>query len=292
MKKNILVTGGSGFLGSHLCDELTNLGHNVFIFDKNISPYLQKSQVMINGDFNSLDLLNRYLPKIDTVFHFAAHSNLDESTKSPKKFLYDNIFSTSELLNKINKYKNIKHFIYASTLYVSSEKGSFYRVSKHSSELIIEEYSRAFGLNYSILRFGTVYGTRSNNENSLYRTLYQAYKKNKISIPGSGEEIREFIHVKDAINATIMTMNKKYYNQNLLITGLNRFSLKELSEIIKEIFNNKIKIKFVKARKSHYKFTPFSLNRIKNKKIILDSYYDLSEGIIEIVEEIENSIEK
>ena len=56
MKKKILVTGGSGFLGSHLCDELTNLGHYVFIFDKKKSPYLQKNQVMINGDFNNLDL--------------------------------------------------------------------------------------------------------------------------------------------------------------------------------------------------------------------------------------------
>lgn len=288
MKKNILVTGGSGFLGSHLCDELTKLGHKVIIFDKKVSPYLKKNQIMVKGDFYNLNRLDKYLKKINVVFHFAAQSNLDKSIKNPNDFLHDNIFSTSSLLNKIYKFKNIKQFVFASTLYVSSNKGAFYRVSKHASELIIEEYNKLFGLNYSILRFGTVYGTRANEENSIYRTLVQAIKNQKISIPGTGEEIREFIHVKDAIKATIQIMQNKYYNQNLLITGLNRISLNELSKIINEIFNHSLKIKFTKPSKSHYKFTPFSLNKVKNKKIVLDSYYDLSEGIIEIVNDIEN----
>ena len=288
MKKNILVTGGSGFLGSHLCDELSNLGHKVIIFDKMISPYLKKNQTMIKGDFENLNVLNKYLKKINVVFHFAAQSNLGQSKSNPAKFLNNNIIATSKLLDKLTKYKNIKHFIFASTLYVSSDKGSFYRVSKHSCELIIEEYKRNFGLNYTMLRFGTVYGTRANSENSIKRTLLEAVTKNRISIPGTGEETREFIYVKDAVNASIKAMNSKYYNENLLVTGLNRITLKELSKIINEIFNNKLKMKFISPRNSHYKFTPYTFFKNKNKKIILEYYHELSEGILEIIDEIEN----
>ena len=79
-----------------------------------------------------------------------------------------------------------------------------------------------------------------------------------------------------------MAINKKYYGENLLITGLNRMKISELMAIIKEIFNNKINIKYIGGKESHYKFTPYTFKNKPNKKIILDSYNDLGEGLIEI----------
>ena len=288
MKKKILITGGSGFLGSHLADYLVELGHEVFIYDKNKSKYLNSSQKMIVGTFDDINKLKKLLKNIDIIYHFAASSELDLSAKEPIKILENNLLGTARLLEAVKNSKNVEHFIFASTVYVSSNKGSIYRVSKHACEMLIEEYHKSFNINYTILRFGTIFGTRATGDNSVMRSLKQAYENKKIMLQGDGEEIREFIHVIDAAKAAAMVMNKKYYGENLLITGLNRMKISELMSIIKEIFNNKISIKYIGGKKGHYKFTPHTFKSKSNKKILLDSYHDIGEGLIEILNEFES----
>ena len=288
MKKKILITGGSGFLGSHLADYLVELGHEVFIYDKNKSKYLNSSQKMIVGTLDDTNKLKKLLKNIDIIYHFAASAELNLSVKEPIKILENNFLGTARLLEAVKNSKNVEHFIFASTVYVSSNKGSIYRVSKHACEMLIEEYHKSFNINYTILRFGTIFGTRATGDNSVMRSLKQAYENKKIMLQGDGEEVREFIHVIDAAKAAAMVMNKKYYGENLLITGLNKMKLSELMSIIKEIFNNKISIKYIGENKSHYKFTPYTFKIKPTKKIILDSYRDMGEGLIEILNEFES----
>ena len=288
MKKKILITGGSGFLGSHLADYLVELGHEVFIYDKNKSKYLNSSQKMIVGTLDDTNKLKKLLKNINIIYHFAADAELTLSTKEPIKILENNFIDTARLLEAVKNSKNVEQFIFASTVYVSSNKGSIYRVSKHACEMLIEEYHKSFNINYTILRFGTIFGTRATGDNSVKRSLKQAYEDKKIMVQGDGEEIREFIHVKDAVKAAVMAMEKKYYGENLLVTGLNQMKLSELMSIIKEIFNNKISIKYIGGNKSHYKFTPYTFKIKPTKKIILDSYRDMGEGLIEILNEFES----
>lgn len=288
MKKKILITGGSGFLGSHLADYLVELGHEVFIYDKNKSKYLNSSQKMIVGTLDDTNKLKKLLKNIDIIYHFAASAELNLSIKEPIKILENNFLGTARLLEAVKNSKNVEHFIFASTIYVSSNKGSIYRVSKHACEMLIEEYHKSFNINYTILRFGTIFGTRATGDNSVMRSLKQAYENKKIMLQGDGEEVREFIHVTDAAKAAAMAMNKKYYGENLLITGLNKMKLSELMSIIKEIFNNKISIKYIGGNKSHYKFTPYTFKIKPTKKIILDSYRDMGESLIEILDEFES----
>jgi UDP-glucose 4-epimerase len=289
MKKKILVTGGSGFLGSHLADYLVELGHEVFVYDKNKSKYLNSNQKMITGTLEDTNELIKLLKNINIIYHFAADAELNYSTGKPLKILENNFLGTARLLEAVRNLKNIEQFIFASTVYVSSDKGSIYRVSKHACEMLIEEYHKSFNINYTILRFGTIFGTRATGDNSVKRSLKQAYEDKKIMVQGDGEEIREFIHVKDAVKAAVMAMEKKYYGENLLITGLSRMKISELMSIIKEIFNSKINIKYIAGRESHYKFTPYTFKNKLNKKIILDSYHDLGEGLIEILDEFKFS---
>src|SRR5205085_10559999 len=119
-----------------------------------------------------------------------------EALAKPVETARLNMLGTVHLLEGARRAGAIR-FIQASTIYVSSEAGGFYRASKQACELWVEEYQRQFGLDYTILRYGTLYGVRSDARNSVYRYLHQALVSRRISARATGEEIREYIHVKE-----------------------------------------------------------------------------------------------
>ena len=105
-------------------------------------------------------------------------SGINESMINPLRTAEYNIMGTLRLL-KLAKEFGIKRFIFASTVYVNSEQGSFYKSSKRAAEDFIEEYRKKYKLNFTILRFGTVYGERASSENSIDKILKQSFKKKK-----------------------------------------------------------------------------------------------------------------
>ena len=168
---NILVTGGSGFLGSHVADQLSNMGHKITIYDKKKSNWLRADQKMIIGNILEYSKLEKAISKSDIIFHFAAIADIDESLKKPIDSTKINIFGTVLALDLCKKYK-IKRFIHASTIYVNSSEGGFYRCSKKAAEEYVEEYSKIYGLKYTVLRFGSLYGERSGNTNGIFNVIY------------------------------------------------------------------------------------------------------------------------
>ena len=194
---SILVTGGSGFLGSHIADALSDAGHDIKIFDIKNSLYLKQGQKMIVGDILDAEIVNTAMKGIDIVFHMAALADIDEAHNKPFDTMKINVVGTANILESARQ-NGVKRVAFASTIYVHSRAGSFYRVSKHACELLLEAYHERFGLDYTILRFGTLYGTRANKTNSVYRLLHEALVTGKIDFYGSGNEVREYIHVLDA----------------------------------------------------------------------------------------------
>ena len=169
--KNVLVIGGSGFIGSHLADQLTNTKkYNVTIFDNHESKWKKDNQKFILGDILDFKLLCETINGHDIVYNFAASADLDYLIRQPQQSVTTNILGNVNILEACIKSK-IKKFIYASSMYVYSRQGSFYRCSKQSSELYIEEYHKLYNLNYTILRYGSLYGPRSNQSNSIYRII-------------------------------------------------------------------------------------------------------------------------
>ena len=206
----ITITGGSGFLGSHVADELSRSGHKVIIFDKKRSKWIRADQKMLIGDIFSYHDLEKAIKDADFVFHFAALSNIDRSLKEPIKTVNINILGTVHALELCRKH-NIKRFIHASTIYVNSVEGGFYRSSKKAAEDYIEEYKKNYRLNYTILRFGSLYGQRSNDTNGVRKILKSAIINDKISYDGSKKAVREYIHVLDAAKACVYTLRKKFF---------------------------------------------------------------------------------
>ncbi len=284
-KKKILVTGGSGFLGIHVIEALLKNDHTVRVFDLNKLPYELSDVEFIKGNLNELESLNKACKGIDIVFHFAAFSDLDKAKDSPLDTVNINILGTLNLLEAARKNK-INQVIFSSSIYVHSRTGGFYRVTKHSCELLLEEYFNQYGINYTILRFGTLYGPMADENNSVYLYLKEALIHGEINAFGVGDEVREYIDVRDAADVCVKILDKRYKGDTLIISGHHRMRLTELLEMMNEILGNKITIKYGEGEPAHYKYTPYSYNPKPGMKLVMDSFRDMGQGLVEMLEEI------
>jgi len=291
-KMNIIVFGGSGFIGSQVADTLTERGHKVKIYDLKTSPYLMPGQEMILGDIMNEKQVIEATRGCDCVYHFAGISNLDDAETKSLKTIEQNIKGTGILLEAARLAK-IKRFIFASSIYVYSDKGGFYRSSKQSAELYIEEYQRRYGLDYTILRYGTVYGPRADERNGVYKYLKEAVTKGSIGCAANGEEQREYIYVKDAARLSVDILSDKHRNQHIIITGHHPMKFKDFLYMVKEILGNKIEITFnVPSRDStHYNLTPYSFIPKIGYKLTTNCYLDMGQGLLECLNEIHSSSE-
>lgn len=283
MTTKVLVIGGSGFLGSHVADELTAAGHDVTIYDKKESPYLQKNQRMIIGDILDVQKLEQSIKKVDIVYHFAGIADILTAQENPVDMVRNNIMATAYIL-EFCKQSNIKRFVFSSSIYVYSDKGTFYRTSKQASELLIENYSEVYNLDFTILRFGSLYGNRANDFNYIYSAIKQAFTEGKIVRKGDGREIRDYVNVLDAARASVKIMDEEYKNSYVMVTGVQTMKVADILLMIKEMLNNSIDIVYTNEKmEGHYEITPYSFKPRLAKKLILDYHYDLGQGILDCV---------
>lgn len=282
-----IVFGGSGFIGSHVADVLSGKGFQVKIFDIVPSLYLKSNQEMIVGDILDEQKVTSATKGCDYIYHFAGITDLDDAKTKCLETVNQNVKGTAILLEAARK-NNAKRFIFASTIYVYSEKGGFYRCSKQSAELYIEEYQRRYGLDYTILRYGTVYGPRADYSNSVHRYLQEAFFKRKIVCSSSGEEMREYIHVRDAARLSVDVISEEHKNQYIIITGHHQMEFKNFLYMIKEILGNDIEVTFgvSGSDSAHYNLTPYSFTPKIGYKLTTNCYQDMGQGLLECLNEI------
>ena len=289
----ILVCGGSGFLGSHVADYLTDVGYEVIIFDFKRSPFSRKEQTFVLGDILDTEVVERAMKGCDIVYNFAGIADMDHAKTVPVDTVRHNIMGNTIILDTCVKNK-VKRFVFASTIYVYSNSGSFYRSSKQACELIIENYSQVYGLEYTVLRYGSLYGPRTNMNNWINMLLNQAIAEDRIVRYGNGEEVREYIHVFDAARCSVEILSKEYTNQHVIIAGNQQIKVKDLLIMIKEMMGNKIGIEYRPVEDKtcpydasiHYEITPYAFSPKLAKRIVSSHYIDLGQGILELLREI------
>lgn len=284
---NVLVIGGSGFLGSHVADKLSDNGHNVTIFDKKESPYLREDQSMIVGSVLDRDLLESCVSEVDIVYNFVGIAGISHARCYPVDTIEVNVNSNLYILEACRKY-NIKKYVYASSMYVYNEYASFYGTSKKMSELLIENYHREFGLNYAILRYGSLFGPRCQSWNGIYKVVREAVETGKINFRGWPEEIREFIHVKDAADLSVEVLNRDNEQETLVLTGIDSYKWKDFLDMINETLGGYVDITYTKPNESlHYRRTPYIYKPNEAIKVTKTNYRDVRESIYNLAYELE-----
>jgi UDP-glucose 4-epimerase len=153
--------------------------------------------------------------------------------------------------------------------------------------LFIESYNKVFGLDYTILRYGSLYGLRCDERNWIYKVLKQALLEKKITREGDGEEIREYIHVQDAARLSVDILAEEYKNRCVTITGNEQIKIKDLMVMIKEILKGQIKLEFLPVKSNeHYEITPYVFNPQIASKVRGKEHLDMGQGILNILKEI------
>ncbi len=294
MIKKVVIFGGSGFLGSYLAEELLRNNFKVVIADIKKPKNNHANQKFVKVNILDLESIKSSIRGADAVYNFASIANLDDARKNPINTINVNILGNINILEACRLNGKIKRYIYASSAYALSDKGSFYGISKLSSEKITKEFHDKFNLNYTIIRYGSVYGEKAYHNNYLYNLLYKAVKYGELNYHGDGDDTREFIHAADTAKLSVEILkNKKYENENIILTGMEKIKRIELLNMINEIMPKKFKIKKIKKKKTgHYKTTPYSYHPDLAKKYFSNSYIDLGQGILECIKKIDQDIKK
>lgn len=287
----VAVFGGSGFLGTYIVNELLQRNHEAYSIDIK-STDLIPEKCFIEASITDTAALERIFKEhnFDVVFNLAGFANLDKSIHDPISTFQLNVMGNLNLLEESKK-NGVKRFVFASSAYAMSDKGSFYGISKLSSEKLVEEYKKRYDLDFSILRFGSVYSERSYENNYIYNLIEKALESNTIDHSGDGEEIREYIHAFDAAKLSVdIIENEKHIGAHLMLTGVERMRRVELFEMIKEITGNSMEINLKSdGYQNHYKFTPYSFSPENSYKLTPNPYIDMGQGILNCIKEISKS---
>jgi UDP-glucose 4-epimerase len=286
--KKILVIGGSGFLGSHVADALSDAGYQVKIFDRQASKWLRSNQEMIIGDLLDNDLILKHTVNCYAVYNFAAIADLNEAILKPVETAKINILGNVQVLEAC-KVNQVKRYVYASTVYVHSREGGFYRCSKQASENYVEEYQRSFGLDYTILRYGSLYGPRSDSHNGLWRIVKDALQTGIVKYEGNKESVREYIHVEDAARASVIVLGDEFKNEHVVLTGHETLKVIDMLKMLSEILGIEKDIQFEDLPYAgHYVRTPYAYQTKLGRKFIPPLHVDLGQGLLQLIEELKS----
>lgn len=280
------MLGGGGFLGSHVADQLSISGHAVTLYDKKASKWLRSDQKMIVGDILDEISLEEAISTADVVYNFAAIADLNEAIEKPIETIRINILGNVLALNFCKKY-SVKRFVFASSVYVNSRHGGFYRCSKQAAEQYVAEFQSKYGLDYTVLRYGSLYGPRADHSNGLYRTIKNALKTGRINYVGSPDTMREFIHVEDAAVASVEILNDQFRNTTITLTGQQPIKMKDLLYMLAEILDYQNSVEFIEGGyEGHYVRTPYAYQPALGKTYIPSVHVDLGQGLLQLIDEV------
>lgn len=255
----VLVTGGAGFIGSHLCEKLLELGYRVINLDnfndfydpsikRNnvISALSNSSYVLIEGDIRDRELLEDIFNtfSIDIIVHIAALAGVRTSIVNPLEYIDVDVKGTVNLLEFSREHK-VKKFIFASSSSVYGSNPvpfketdsikspvSPYAAAKLAGELFCSTYNKLYGIPIVCLRFFTVYGPRQRPEMAIHCFTRQIDEGKEISIWGDGTSSRDYTYIDDIVNGIVASISCKCSFDTFNLGNSNPISLNELIDII------------------------------------------------------------
>ncbi|MDD1659594.1 MAG: NAD-dependent epimerase/dehydratase family protein [Methanomicrobiales archaeon] len=291
-----LVTGGSGFLGHHLIHELGKEGIRTVAYDlqsqRTGAPgKLPGKLTWVTGDILDLERLKGAMEGCDLVFHTAAIADIDVAKKIPVETMRVNVVGTATCLEAA-RLSGVQRFLFASSVYTSGNRGSFYRISKQTGESLCRSYLQEYGLEYTILKYGSLYGRESNHWNFINKVCRDLVSRGEFDYIGSPDAVREYIHISDAARETVrIARNPEFANRSVLITGHQRMKMREFFDMVQEVMGGKVTINYAPLeRQQHYVTTPYSFDMEIPVRVNLSQYVDISEGILDCLREAQREV--
>ncbi|AKI79874.1 GDP mannose 4 [Niemeyer virus] len=257
--KNILVTGGLGFIGSNFVNHISSKYDNVNIYVYDIGDYCASVEnvewnnrtKLIKGDIRNFDLIMHTLTEheIDTIVHFAAHSHVDNSFKNSLAFTETNVFGTHVLLECSRMYGKLKLFFHMSTDEVYGEIDTSdtsrevsllcptnpYAATKAGAEHIVKSYFLSYKLPIIIARCNNVYGRNQYPEKLIPKFICSLLDGKKLHIQGTGNSRRNFIHAIDVADAVDLIINSGVLGETYNIGVTNEHSVLDVAQILCDI---------------------------------------------------------
>jgi UDP-glucose 4-epimerase len=293
-----IVTGGAGFIGSHLVEKLISNGAKVHVLDNFISgnlEYVHPHAVIHTNDICSIEAKQIILrERPDVVFHLAAQADVGRSIREPKYDANVNINGTINILEACRE-ASVKKIIFSSTsgVYGSLQKDliseedvaipiSYYGLSKLTAESYIRLFYQLYGLPYTILRYGNVYGPRqtAKGEGGVVAVFLERIKKGMpLSIHGDGEQTRDFIYVKDVVQANIAAIDQGDQETIHVSTAL-KTSINQLSKMLIQIHGSELDTIYTCARTGDIKHSCLD-NQKAHQLLNWNPKTDIFQGLIQ-----------
>ena len=264
---SVLVTGGSGFIGSHVVDQLIAAGHRPRIFD--VRPSLHHPDVdAVEGDLDDLDAVCAALRGCDAVIHLAASADVNEVFADPMDAERRNVRGTLHVLEAARRC-DVGRVVYASTIWTYSDTAAerheesmplsppahFYTSTKLAGELYCHSYAELYGLEYTILRFGIPYGPRARPAAVVPAMVARALAGEPLTVAGDGSQSRRFVYVEDLAAGVVRALDPVAANRTYNLVGDRDVTIREVAETVCAVVGD-AEIDFVPGRTGDFAGAP------------------------------------
>lgn len=286
--KNILVTGGAGFVGAHLVEELIkqkanvivvdiNLGKHSYLFTKGLHKKVNVIKLNICDNNKLLTLIKNH--KIEFIFHLAAQALVEEGYRNPKQTLENNIVSTINILEAVRLNRRIKGIVVASSdkaygklstkKYTESSPLSGdhpYDTSKSVTDLISTTYFKTYGIPVVVTRFGNIYGEGDLNFSRIIPGIMKSIVNNEeLKIRSDGKYTRDYLYVKDVVNGYLLLANNigKVEGEVFNFGSDDTLTVLEVIRQVEKALNKKIKYRILNIAKNEIPYQSLDYSKIK-----------------------------
>ncbi len=257
----VLVTGGSGFIGSHVVDKLRARGHEPVIYDLRPSPWHDRGTVdTVLGSITDREALERALHSCDAVAHLAAVADVNDVHASPEDAERVNARGTVAVLEAARR-AGVKRLVYASTIWVYSDcvgesvdeetllpaPSHLYTSTKLAGELYCKAYQELYGIDFTILRFGIPYGPRAREAAVIPAFVNKALRHEPLTLAGDGSQSRRFVYVEDLADGVARGLDEIATNRVYNLASNENVTIRQIAETIRDLMGD-VEIAYTPAR--------------------------------------------